>query len=138
MDPVQVESLFFRAPTRAPMERAERHRQSSDLFRPAPVRADRAPYHLDLAAVLPRRAAAVRAAGRIVFHAVGDTGGVNGTGAQQNVADHMADQIRQTPMPDQPSFLYHLGDVVYYNGENADYHDQFYHPYQEYPAPIFA
>ena len=38
----------------------------------------------------------------------------------------------------QPSFLFHLGDVVYDHGEDTGYHDQFYHPYKDYPAPIFA
>ncbi len=28
--------------------------------------------------------------------------------------------------------------MVHYHGENDGYHDQFYHPYQDYPAPIFA
>jgi Calcineurin-like phosphoesterase len=37
-----------------------------------------------------------------------------------------------------PSFLYHLGDVVYSFGEAQYYYDQFYDPYREYPAPIFA
>src|SRR5262249_54844921 len=33
---------------------------------------------------------------------------------------------------------YHLGDVVYYNGQHADYYPQFYEPYEEYAAPIVA
>lgn len=28
--------------------------------------------------------------------------------------------------------------MVYYHGQDQAYHDQFYHPYQDYPAPIFA
>src|SRR5262249_7258833 len=44
----------------------------------------------------------------------------------------------ETELPEQPSFFYHLGDVVYYHGEDVGYHDQFYFPYQDYPAPIFA
>jgi hypothetical protein len=63
---------------------------------------------------------------------------VNGTGAQVSVADQMARQIRESALPEQPSFFYHLGDVVYYHGEDKAYHDQFYFPYQDYPAPIFA
>jgi acid phosphatase type 7 len=38
----------------------------------------------------------------------------------------------------QPSFLYHLGDVVYFNGEHEYYYDQFYEAYEYYPKPIFA
>src|SRR5262249_49951426 len=60
------------------------------------------------------------------------------TGAQQNIADHMAAQVRGASSVEKPSFLYHLGDVVYYHGDDDDYHDQFYFPYQKYPAPIFA
>ena len=39
---------------------------------------------------------------------------------------------------DIPSFLFHLGDVVYYFGESTYYYDQFYEPYRDYPAPIIA
>ena len=134
----QLESLFFRPAPESTVERATRKRQSSDRFRPPRALTHRAPYHLDLASVLPARALAIQKAGRLVFHVTGDTGGVNGLGAQQSVADHMARQIHESAMPDQPSFFYHLGDVVYYHGENEQYHDQFYYPYQEYPAPIFA
>ena len=37
-----------------------------------------------------------------------------------------------------PSFFYHLGDVVYYDGEIKNYYWEFYEPYMHYPAPIFA
>ena len=37
-----------------------------------------------------------------------------------------------------PAFFYHLGDVVYYNGESVDYRDQYYDPYKFYPPVIFA
>jgi hypothetical protein len=50
----------------------------------------------------------------------------------------MTHQVNGTQLPEQPSFFYHLGDVVYFQGEDTKYHDQFYHPYEEYPAPIFA
>ena len=137
MDRTQLEGLFFRpAPTTA-SEHAANLRESSG-FRPPPIRAAKAPYHMQLAETLPARTKAIQDAGRIVFHTVGDSGGVNGVGAQENVADHMTRQINSAKLPEQPSFFYHLGDVVYYNGENDGYHDQFYHPYQDYPAPIFA
>jgi hypothetical protein len=135
MSTLDVERFFFPSPG---LEAVEKARKSNKEFRPPPVRSDRSPFRLDLADVLPTRAKAIRDAGQIVFHTVGDTGGVNGTGAQQNVADHMTRQVREDDMPDQPSFFYHLGDVVYYHGENVGYHDQFYFPYQDYPAPIFA
>ena len=37
-----------------------------------------------------------------------------------------------------PSFLYILGDLIYYNGEAGQYFPQFYQPYSGYPAPILA
>jgi acid phosphatase type 7 len=37
-----------------------------------------------------------------------------------------------------PAFFYHLGDVVYYDGEVINYYWEFYEPYLHYPAPIFA
>ena len=138
MDASQMERFFFRPSAVSAAERAARRRQSSDLYRPPRVQSQRAPFQLDLASVLPSRAKAVAEAKRLVFHVVGDTGGFNGNGAQINVADHMTRQIHDTSPPDQPSFFYHLGDVVYYHGADEAYHNQFYHPYQDYPAPIFA
>ena len=133
-----VERFFFRSPGGPDLESVEVGGPSNEEFRVPPIPADRAPFRLDLATVLPTRSRAIQEAGQIVFHMVGDTGGVNGTGVQQNVADHMARQIHETKLPEQPSFFYHLGDVVYYHGEDFGFHDQFYFPYQDYPAPIFA
>jgi len=50
----------------------------------------------------------------------------------------MARQIHEHTLPEQLSFLFHLGDVVYDHGEDSGYHDQFYFAYKNYPAPIFA
>jgi hypothetical protein len=138
MDAAEIERFFFRPPPATAAERAARRRQSSDLYRPPRVLAERVPFRLDLSAVIPSRAKAIGDAKKLVFHAVGDTGGANGNGAQVNVANHMARQIHATLPPYQPSFFYHLGDVVYFHGQGAAYHDQFYGPYQDYPAPIFA
>jgi hypothetical protein len=134
----EIERFFFKPAPASAAELAGQRRQSSQGFQAPPARPEKAPYHLDLAAVLPTRTDAIRQAGRIVFHALGDTGGINGPGAQRNVADHMTAQVHATALPDQPSFFFHLGDVVYYHGEESQYHDQFYGPYQDYPAPIFA
>lgn len=138
MATLNVERYFYGGLAELGFESAQADAPGHTEFRTPPVRPDRAPFHLDLASIAPQRAAAITQAGQLVFHAVGDTGGVNGTGAQQNVADHMTRQISDTALPEQPSFFYHLGDVVYYNGENDGYHDQFYFPYQDYRAPIFA
>jgi predicted phosphodiesterase len=97
-----------------------------------------APYRMDLADVLPTRSADIQKAGKIVFHMVGDTGSASNPGAQQNMADHMSDDVKNSALPDQPSFFYHLGDIVYSFGEEKYYMDEFYKPYTRYEAPIFA
>ncbi|WP_348267410.1 metallophosphoesterase [Edaphobacter paludis] len=81
---------------------------------------------------------AIQQAGQIVFHSVGDTGSVNGPATQSLVADKMVTDFTEANSADVPSFLFHLGDVVYYFGEATYYYDQFYEPYRDYPAPIIA
>jgi acid phosphatase type 7 len=98
------------------------------------------PYHMDLASLLNDAAIKkIHDKKRLVFHAVGDTGGVNTTTYQQNVATYMELDFSD-PDPDgsNPSFFYHLGDVVYYDGEIKNYYWEFYEPYLHYPAPIVA
>ncbi len=86
----------------------------------------------------PARTAAIQQAGQIVFHCVGDTGSVKGPESQSLVADAMVSDFNQASPAAVPSFFFHLGDVVYYFGEAQYYYDQFYDPYRNYPAPIFA
>ncbi len=81
---------------------------------------------------------AIQNAGQIVFHSVGDTGSVAGPSTQSLVADKMVSDFDEHNAADVPSFLFHLGDVVYYFGEATYYYDQFYEPYRNYPAPIIA
>jgi acid phosphatase type 7 len=81
---------------------------------------------------------AIQAAQRMVFHVVGDTGGVKTPEDQQDVAEHMESDFDNSDTTRRPSFFYHLGDVVYYYGEASQYYSQFYEPYELYPAPIMA
>lgn len=81
---------------------------------------------------------AIEKAKQIVFHTVGDTGSVVGPATQSLVADKMVTDFDEANPADVPSFFFHLGDVVYYFGEAAYYYDQFFEPYRDYPAPIFA
>jgi len=81
---------------------------------------------------------AIQQAGQIVFHTVGDTGSAAGPTTQSLVADKMVSDFNEANPGDVPSFLFHLGDVVYYFGEATYYYDQFYEPYREYAAPIIA
>ena len=84
------------------------------------------------------KVAAIQKSGQIVFHSVGDTGSVVGPATQSLVADKMVTDFSEANAADVPSFLFHLGDVVYYFGEATYYYDQFYEPYRDYPAPILA
>ena len=75
----------------------------------------------------------------MVFHTMGDTGGIKIPSNQKIVADKLCEQfLPNANSEDLPLFFYHLGDVVYYYGEEANYNDQFFDPYKNYPAPIFA
>lgn len=91
---------------------------------------------MPLSHVLPQIAAPAARNKMLVFHAVGDTGGVHGTETEDAVAAAMAQQIEAEGIA--PSFLYHLGDVIYFNGQSDLYPAQFYEPYQNYDAPILA
>src|SRR5215471_5126504 len=93
---------------------------------------------LPLGVILPDVAAEAERAKRLVFHVIGDSGGIHGDDVQVAVAEAMEAQINATKAPNQPAFLYHVGDVVYFNGQSELYGAQFYEPYQYYPAPIFA
>jgi hypothetical protein len=107
------------------------------VFQPLPAPAGAPPYRLDLATVIGADAAkAIDDLGTLVFHAVGDSGGVNSPQPQQIVADWMENDF-STVKP-VPSFFYHLGDVVYFDGERNQYYPQFYEPYLHYEAPILG
>jgi hypothetical protein len=79
----------------------------------------------------------IAANGKLVFHSTGDTGSTRGPESQNLVADKMVSDFTDDD-PDKPSFLFHLGDVIYSFGEPQYYYDQFYEPYRDYPAPIVA
>jgi Calcineurin-like phosphoesterase len=100
-----------------------------------PVPTARSTEPMDLANVLGT-AAVTRIAKtdkKIVLHVIGDSGGVTSPQYQFAVADALAaDQQNGV------SLLYHLGDVVYFFGEDSYYFEQFYDPYRSYNAPIFA
>ena len=86
----------------------------------------------------PAIVAAIQNTGQIVFHSVGDTGNTTGPSDQNEVADKLTSDFDETDPRAVPSFFFHLGDVIYNFGESKYYYDQFYDPYRDYPAPIFA
>ena len=107
----------------------------NQVFHPLPPPTGPAPYRLTLESVLPPdRIQQINNAGRLVFHATGDTGGIQNGTPQRIVSMHMVDDLHAN----NAAFFYHLGDVVYYNGEASGYYAQFYDPYLQYDAPILA
>lgn len=110
---------------------------STQRFQPLPPPLGQPPYHYDLATVLPNINAEAAANGKIVFHCVGDTGGIKHPEYQTNVANAMMADLN-LPAGQVPSFFFHLGDVVYYNGQITEYYGQFYEPYSAYTPPIIS
>ena len=102
---------------------------------------------LDLANFLPADLfASIKTAGKISFHAVGDTGAAKVNRSQTvptaieheaHVADAMDADIEKQGA-NGPAFFFHLGDVIYNFGEARYYYDQFYEPFRAYDRPIFA
>lgn len=88
----------------------------------------------------PADVQAIQKAGQIVFHAVGDTGAAYLTKLvnEETVADHLTNDFHTSKGADRPAFLFHLGDIIYSFGEAQFYYDQFYEPFRNYAAPIFA
>ncbi|HET9147122.1 MAG TPA: metallophosphoesterase [Acetobacteraceae bacterium] len=107
-------------------------------FQPLPPPTGAAPYRLDLAKIIPAEAARMRQAGGMVLHMVGDTGGVLNPVPQQLVAKGLEADSGITGSFGKPAFFYHLGDVIYFDGQTQDYYPQFYLPYEYYPLPIMG
>jgi hypothetical protein len=111
-----------------------------------PTRQNAAP-NINLAAYIPSDIAdAIDQAGKITFHAVGDTGAAKVSRSQTaataiqheaGVADAMAADVQSQGL-DGPAFFFNLGDVIYNFGEGQYYYDQFYEPFREYDRPIFS
>jgi hypothetical protein len=99
-----------------------------------PVPTARSTTPVDLASVIGAAATQkIQSSGKITFHTVGDTGGIHNPQFQFAVADAMSKDTSSGA-----AFWYHLGDVVYYFGQEQYYFEQFYDPYRDYNAPIFA
>ncbi len=127
----------FAKPRRAfgdPVELPKQHAR----FEPPPF-TNYVNLNLPLDIVLPGIDNSIQQSQQLVFHTVGDTGGIaDGAVTQSEIAKAMEEQITSAADADKPIFFYHLGDVVYFNGESSMYPEQFYEPYQYYPNPIFA
>lgn len=76
---------------------------------------------------------------KMIFQVAGDTGGLKSPAFQRLIAEQMGKQYLEPANPlEKPSFLYHVGDIVYHFGEADQYEKQFFTPYKDYPLPIFA
>ena len=114
---------------------------------PIPSPRKNAPLQIKLGDFLgPEIITAIQRAGKISFHAVGDTGAAKVNHLQTvqraianeaNVADAMVNEIASNNTGG-PAFFFHLGDVIYNFGEAQYYYDQFYEPFRAYDRPIFA
>src|SRR6267142_2305318 len=71
--------------------------------------------NMPMSVVLPEAAATAENGKKLVFHMVGDTGGVHGDATQTAIAHAMAAQCSAAGAA-KPAFFYNLGDVVYFNG----------------------
>ncbi len=86
----------------------------------------------------PATVKAITQSKQIVFHALGDTGNPRSVKSQNEVTDKLVADFAEPDPAQVPSFLFHLGDIIYNFGEAEYYYDQFYEPYREYPRPILA
>jgi hypothetical protein len=68
---------------------------------------------------------------QISFFVIGDHGGVIAPGPQNAVSYAM----QEASAPD-PAFVYSVGDIVYFYGEEWEYPHQFYEPYAHVKGPI--
>ncbi len=106
-------------------------------FQPLPTPLGEPPYHFDLETAVPGIGATASQLGKLVFHAVGDTGGIKNPDHQMAVSAAMAKDLA-LPADQLPRFFYHVGDVVYFNGQISEYYAQFYEPYAHYAPPIIS
>jgi hypothetical protein len=93
---------------------------------------------MTLAAIIgPTAAAEIEKTNELQFHALGDSGRGPHT-AQQDVAEAMTRDVNLNQHQKSPAFLMHLGDVIYGDGKEDLYDDEFYRPYADYPNKIIA
>ena len=107
-------------------------------FQPLPAPTGTKPYRLDLADIVPDAVRAAEEAGGMAFHMVGDTGGVKDPNPQLLVAQGLERDAALAGRFGVPAFYFHLGDVIYFDGQAQEYVPQFYEPYAHYPLPILA
>jgi predicted phosphodiesterase len=78
----------------------------------------------------------ISAWGSITFQLVGDTGSPDTM--TEIISDAMTSDYQVSNPAGSPAFLFHLGDVIYYDNSANGYLQQFYTPYKHYPGKIIA
>jgi uncharacterized protein YukJ len=73
----------------------------------------------------------------ICFNVIGDSGAPSAKSLSE-YESKVTDLITRDAVATPPAFLFHVGDVVYFYGEEDYYYSQFYEPFRAFPAPIFA
>ena len=139
----------FHRPRQPGASLAQRAAPRNTKFEPIPAQfaqGRKAPFRMDLSEVLTAgEIQEIIQAGSMALRCMGDTGGVKNPEPQKLVergleqsrqSGNIAPSLRGASMA--PAFCYHLGDVIYYNGEVSEYFPQFYEPYEHYPLPILA
>lgn len=106
-------------------------------YQPLPKPLGFPPYHYTLTDNFQTVAKHISDSGKMIFHVLGDSGGVQDAEFQSNVANEMIKELGSAGA-NTPHFCYHVGDVVYFTGAHDDYYSQFYEPYERYTPPIFA
>ena len=106
-------------------------------FQPLPKPLGLPPYHYTLTDNFAAVGNNIQSAKKMVFHVLGDSGGVQDGEFQNNVAVAMIKEVAAGGAT-APQFCYHVGDVVYFTGMHDDYYAQFYEPYSHYTPPILA
>ncbi|WP_236978960.1 metallophosphoesterase family protein [Membranihabitans maritimus] len=104
-------------------------------FKDLPTPSGAYPYRISLEELMGDRVEKLHE--RMFFHMVGDTGSVRHSDFQRLVASSLTRQVNSSEAT-APSFMYHLGDIVYNFGEASEYPGQFLEPYKDYNAPIVA
>jgi hypothetical protein len=92
-------------------------------YQPLPKPLGMPPYHYVLADNFPSMAAQISSAGKMVFHVIGDSGGIQDAQFQTDVAGQMVKSLAKGA--NIPQFCYHVGDVVYFTGAHDEYYSQF-------------
>jgi hypothetical protein len=104
---------------------------SNEKFEVLPPPTGSYPYRLALQTILGKTPERTDALGMFV---IGDSGGIMDPNPQMNVAAALAAEQAKSAA----HLVYHVGDVVYFDGDHADYFPQFYEPYEGVALPIVA